>query len=148
MPADALPPGRPMPGRANSGRPTPGSSSSGPSTLGHGLDRLFSPRSIAVVGASDRPGSFGLRTLTNLEAFEGELIPINPRRAAEGGEILGRPARASVSALEAPPDLVVIATPKETVQGVVEEAAAKGAGGAVVFASGFQELGTPEGIAA
>ncbi|MEO1689390.1 MAG: acetate--CoA ligase family protein, partial [Pseudomonadota bacterium] len=43
---------------------------------------------------------------------------------------------------------VVIATPKETVQGVVEEAAAKGAGGAVVFASGFQELGTPEGIAA
>ncbi|MEM1314335.1 MAG: CoA-binding protein, partial [Pseudomonadota bacterium] len=116
--------------------------------LGQGLDRLFAPRSIAIVGASDRPGSFGRRTQVNLSAFEGELFLINPKRAAEGGEIDGRRAWASLDALPTAPDMVMIATPKDTVQGVVEAAAAKGAGGAVVFASGFQELGTEEGVAA
>ena len=58
------------------------------------LDKLFAPRSIAVVGASPRPGSLGLTFLRNLIAggFEGELFPVNPHHV----EIEGRPCFASL----------------------------------------------------
>ncbi|MEX1074329.1 MAG: CoA-binding protein, partial [Burkholderiales bacterium] len=48
------------------------------------LERLIAPRSIAVVGASPRAGSFGMRTLENLAGFEGEVFPVNAKYEAIG----------------------------------------------------------------
>ena len=114
-----------------------------PPALGTGLDRLFAPRSIAIIGASDRAGSFGQRAQANLEDFAGDLYLINPRR----DEIGGRPCFASVADLPATPDCVLIATPRETVEPLVDSCAAAGVGGCVIFASGFSEVGTDDRIA-
>ena len=112
----------------------------GQPALGVGLDRLLAPRSIAIVGASDRPGSFGMRSQQNLARFDGPLYLINPRR----DEIGGVRCYPGIAALPEIPDCAVIATPGETVEPLVEECAAAGVGGAVVFASGFAELGPGE----
>lgn len=120
----------------------------GQNTAGHGGDanlaRFFAPRSIAVIGASERPGSFGLRTQANLRAFDGTVYLVNPAR----DEIAGQRCYRTLSELPEPPDCVVIATPQPTVEGLVEECVAVGAGGAVVYASGFAEVGEPDLIAA
>ncbi len=108
-----------------------------PPPLGAGLDRLFAPRSIAVIGASERPGSFGRRTQENLARFKGEVFLVNPSR----DEIDGRPCFRSVADLPSVPDCALIATPRDTVEGLVEACAAKGIGGAQVYASGFAEVG-------
>jgi predicted CoA-binding protein len=104
------------------------------------LDKLFAPGSVAVVGASPRPGSLGRVLLTNLReaGFTGAIHPINPKYP----EIDGLPAAARISDLPAPPDLVVIASPPPTVPDVVEEAGRKGVAAAVVITAG---LGAGEG---
>jgi acyl-CoA synthetase (NDP forming) len=99
------------------------------------LRRLLAPASIAVVGASPQEGAFGWRTVDNLRGFAGRVYPVNPRYE----EVLGRPCFASLARLPEPPDCVVIAVPRERVEPVVEEAAAVGAGGAIVYASGYAE---------
>lgn len=108
------------------------------------LHRLIEPRSIAVVGASPTEGSFGRRTLENLQNFEGRVYGINPKY----DEILGRPTYPGLSALPEIPDAVVVCVGQHLVEGVVEEAAALGIGGAVVYASGYRETGDAEGQAA
>ncbi|UVF18795.1 bifunctional acetate--CoA ligase family protein/GNAT family N-acetyltransferase [Microvirga terrae] len=99
------------------------------------LDRLFSPRSIAVVGASPRPGSLGLIFVRNLIAggFDGELFPVNPHHI----EVEGRPCFASVEQLPEIPDLVVVAVPPERVLGVIEEAGRAGVSAAIVATAGM-----------
>ena len=114
-----------------------------PPPLGAGLDRLFAPRSIAVIGASGRPGSFGRRTQENLARFTGETFLVNPSR----DEIDGRPCFRSVADLPAVPDCALIATPRDTVEALVEACAEKGIGGAQVYASGFAEVGREELVA-
>jgi acetyl-CoA synthetase len=104
------------------------------------LRRFLRPASIAVVGASERPGAFGARVLENLSAFEGAVWPVNPRHASLGG----RPCYPSLDALPGVPDCVAVATPREGVAPVLRQAAALGAGGAVVFAAGFAETGLAE----
>ncbi|MFN3889275.1 MAG: GNAT family N-acetyltransferase [Beijerinckiaceae bacterium] len=88
------------------------------------LDRLFQPRSVALVGASARPGSLGAAVLANLRGggFRGGIHLINPRHS----EIAGIPCAARLSDLPAPPDIVVIAAPRGTVVEIAEEAAALG----------------------
>lgn len=108
------------------------------------LARFFAPRSIAVVGASERPGSFGLRTQANLMAFDGTVYLVNPTRDQIGGQRCYR----TLTDLPEPPDCVVIATPQPTIEGIVEECAAVGVGGAVIYASGFAEVGDPDLAAA
>ena len=108
--------------------------------LGRGLERLFAPRTIAIVGASEREGSFGRRTRENLAHYTGRLHLVNPRAET----ILGEPCWPSLDALPEAPDCVLVATPRDTVEGVIEAAAAAGAGGAQVYASGFAEVGDPE----
>jgi acetyltransferase len=95
------------------------------------LDRLFQPRSVALVGASARPGSLGAAVLTNLRSggFSGPIHLVNPRHS----EIAGAPCVARVSDLPAPPDLAVIAAPREHVLDLAEEAAAFGVGAAIVI---------------
>jgi acyl-CoA synthetase (NDP forming) len=94
-----------------------------------------------VVGASPRPGSFGLCTLENLAQFKGAVYPVNARYP----EIGGRPCFPSLSALPEKPDCVVLAVPREAVEDSVREAAAAGAGSVIVFASGYGEMARDEG---
>lgn len=109
-----------------------------------GLSRLINPRSIALVGASDRTASIGERTLTNLlthSRFEGELYLVNPSK----DEIRGQRCWPSVAALPATPDVVVVVVPATSVLGVIEESVARGVPFAVVLSSGFGEAGD-EGV--
>ncbi|MGD9951998.1 MAG: acetate--CoA ligase family protein [Burkholderiales bacterium] len=108
------------------------------------LERLIAPRSIAVVGASPRPSSFGLRTIENLAQYAGEVYPVN----AKYGEVAGRRCHPSLAALPQPPDCVVLVVPQDGVEAALEEAAAAGAGGAIVYASGYGEMAREEAAAA
>ena len=100
--------------------------------------RLLAPRSIAVVGASDREGSYADLVLRNLEAsaFPGEVWGVNPRRA----EVHGRACFPSVAELPEPADAVVVAIPAPGVPDAVEQAGASGCGGAIVISAGFAEI--------
>ena len=95
------------------------------------LDRLFQPRSVALVGASARAGSLGAAVLANLRAggFHGAIHLINPRHS----QIEGLPCAARISDLPSPPDLAVIAAPREHVVALAEEAAAFGVPAAIVI---------------
>ncbi len=108
------------------------------------LDRLIAPRSIAIVGASPRAGSFGLRTLENLAHFRGAIWPVNAKYQKVGEHT----CHASLGALPGKPDLVALVVPRESVEAALKEAAAAGAGGVVVYASGYGEMGRDEGAAA
>ncbi|GAA0710790.1 acetate--CoA ligase family protein [Dactylosporangium roseum] len=103
------------------------------------LDRLFRPRSIAVVGASADETRLGGRLLAYLLAggFTGEVFAIS----SSGNDLRGVPGATRVSELPAPPDLVLVCVPAHAVADVVDESARAGAGAAVVLSSGFAELG-------
>jgi acyl-CoA synthetase (NDP forming) len=100
------------------------------------LARLIAPRSVAIVGASPRAGSFGMRTLENLAHYGGAVYPVNAKYERVGE----RACYASLAALPQPPDCVVLVVPREGVEAALEEAAAAGAGGVIVFASGYGEM--------
>src|SRR6185436_4839385 len=99
------------------------------------LAKLLRPRSVAVVGASARAGSTGLRVLEHLRigGFEGTIYPINPRYP----EILGLKCFPSLSDVPEPPDAMFVALPVESVLPVLEEAGRVGVGAAVINAAGF-----------
>ena len=103
------------------------------------LTRLISPTSVAVVGATDRPGSYGYSVLANLTAsgFTGPVIGVHPTRA----EALGFRCVPTLGEIGQSVDVVVIATPSSTVSAYISEARRLGCGGAVVFAAGFAEVG-------
>ncbi|WP_082576830.1 acetate--CoA ligase family protein [Acidovorax sp. Root70] len=104
------------------------------------ISRLIRPRSIALVGASDRPQSIGERTLTNLldhSEFDGDIYLVNPTKA----EIRGHRCWPSVASLPATPDVAVIVVPASGVLAVAEECAARGVLFAIVLTSGFGEAG-------
>ena len=106
------------------------------------LGAFFAPRSVAVVGATERPGSVGRALVENLADFPGTVYLINPKHA----KVLGRPAFATLAAVPGSIDLVVIATPAHTVPGVVRECVRQGIRHAVVISAGFKETG-PAGLA-
>jgi acetyltransferase len=99
------------------------------------LDRLFRPRSIALIGASTRERSLGRMVLRNLYegGFRGEIHIINPKHA----RIEGHVTTPSLTELSEPPDLVVITTPTETVPGLVAEAALRGVAVAIIITTGL-----------
>ena len=102
------------------------------------LGRLLHPRTVAVVGATERAGSYAGQTLLNLRTlgFPGEVWGVNPgRTSAHGFECLP-----SLAECPSPPDAVVVAIPAAAVPAVVEEAGALGCGGAVVYGAGFGEM--------
>lgn len=101
------------------------------------LERMLRPRSVAIVGASARPGAIGNGVVAGQAGFAGAVYPINP----SADEICGYKAYPSLGALPEAPDCVVLATPRATVEALIDESAAAGAGGVVVLASGFAELG-------
>lgn len=102
------------------------------------LSRLLAPRSVAVVGATDREGTYAHTTLLNLAraGYAGEVIGVHPTRSTAAGF-----ACVPTLADAGPVDAVVIATPADTVVPYVAEASALGCGGAIVYAAGFAESG-------
>ena len=103
------------------------------------LDPIFSPRSIAVVGASRRRDSIGFALLHNLlvNEFNGAVYPVNPH----AGSVHSLRCYPSMAAIPDPVDLAMILVPKQLVQGAVEECVAKGVKGLVVITAGFSETG-------
>jgi acyl-CoA synthetase (NDP forming)/RimJ/RimL family protein N-acetyltransferase len=108
------------------------------------MQRLLSPRSIAVIGASRRPGTVGHRLLSDLIAggFTGRLHVVHPKADA----VLGVPAVPRLELLIDPVDLALVAVPAEGVLDIVRDCAAAGIRGLVVVSSGFAETG-PRGLA-
>jgi len=103
------------------------------------LGHLFAPASVALVGASERPGSLGATLLHNLLAggFAGEVWPVNPKHAQLGG----RRCYASVAELPAAPALAVICTPPATIPAIVRQLGERGCRAALVLSSGLRESG-------
>lgn len=104
------------------------------------IERLLAPRSVAVVGASDRPDSVGETLVRNLmdSGFQGEVYAVN--RSANGA-IRGLPTYARVSDIPGEVDLSLVAVPAAAVLDVADDCAAKGVLGLVVVSSGFAEVG-------
>src|SRR5215469_17741115 len=105
----------------------------------HPLDPLFAPRSVAVIGASERPGSVGRSVLWNLlsSPFGGTVFPVNSKRP----NVLGIKAYPSVRDLPERVDLVVVTTPADTVPEIIRESVDVGIPGAIVISAGFKEFG-------
>ena len=101
------------------------------------LDALFSPKAIALIGASNRPGSVGEVPARNLfgAGFEGPVMPVNPHETAIRSAVNFR----AVAELPLTPDLAVIATPAPSVPGIVDELGRRGCRAAVVISAGFDE---------
>jgi acetyl coenzyme A synthetase (ADP forming)-like protein len=108
-------------------------------TRTRGLDGIFRPRSVAVVGASRREGSIGRQVVANLISggFQGPVYPVNPSAEV----VLSVPAYASVRAIPGPVDLAVLVVPPDAVLQVAEECGKKGVKGLVVITAGFREIG-------
>lgn len=102
------------------------------------LSRLLHPRSVAVVGATDREGSYAAQALINLNTvgFSGEVWGVNPGRT----EVLGYPCVPTLADLPVAADAVIVAIPALGVPEVIGQAGARGCGGAVVFSAGFAEV--------
>ncbi|HEV2303501.1 MAG TPA: CoA-binding protein, partial [Stellaceae bacterium] len=103
------------------------------------LDRLFRPRSIALLGASPRRGSVGAVLARNLRraGFAGPFMLVNPHHKRIGGAAVFP----DVASLPEVPDLAVIATPPPSAPGLVAELGGRGCRAAVVISAGFGELG-------
>jgi len=103
------------------------------------LYRLFNPRSVAVVGASNKPDRVGYALIKNIidAGFKGKVYPVNQKRS----RVIGLKAYPSVSSLPEMTDLVLIATPAETVPEILKQCGKAKAGGVIITSSGFKESG-------
>src|SRR6185312_14454956 len=108
-------------------------------TEGHPLDAIFAPRSVAVIGASERPGSVGRSVLWSLVSspFGGTVYPVSEKRQS----VLGIKAYGSVSEIPEQVDLAVVVTPAATVPAIIEECVSARVGGTIVISAGFKEHG-------
>ncbi|MDH5695524.1 MAG: CoA-binding protein [Dehalococcoidia bacterium] len=108
------------------------------------LDHIFSPRSIAVVGASVNPEKVGFMCVANLleVGFGGRVYPVNPGLS----ELFGLRVYPSVTAIPGEVDLAIVAIPAELTVSTIEECIAKGIKGAVLISGGFREVGTEIGL--
>src|SRR5262245_3954362 len=109
------------------------------------IERLFHPRNVVLVGASDRPDHWSRRVFDNLKrfGFAGPLFPVNPNRS----EIWGMACFPDLAALPEAPDHLVLFTPAETSVRMLRDGAAAGAQSATLYAAGFGEGGDQEGLA-
>ncbi len=107
------------------------------------FERIFNPRTLAVIGVSKEGFGFGRGILLSLQAigFSGELYPVNP----SGGEVSGLKLYSSVEEIPGTIDFAIIAVPAKHVPAALESCRKKGAAGAEILSSGFGEAGTPEG---
>lgn len=107
------------------------------------LTKLLKPKSIAVVGATEKEG-FGGDVCRNILSYMENLNRVyfvNPKR----DEVFGQKCIHSITEISEEIDLLILCTPQRTILSLLEEGAKKGCGGAVIFASGYGEVGTEEG---
>jgi len=106
------------------------------------LDVFFSPKTVAVIGATENVNSVGRTVLWNLvtSPFGGTVYPVNPKRPS----VLGVKAYKSIAEIPEQVDLAVIVTPPPSIPGIIRECGENGVQGAVVISAGFKEIG-PEG---
>lgn len=103
------------------------------------LDKIFNPKSIAVIGASDEEGSIGYILMMNLTelGYKGKFYPVNIHKT----EILGFKAYQTVDQIPETVDLAVIATPATTVPDLVKQCGKAGITGIIILSAGFKEIG-------
>ena len=103
------------------------------------FDKLFNPRSIAIVGASNMIGKWGFTIPMNIigGGYRGRLLMVNPRER----DIFGMPTFKSLGEIDEPVDLAIITIPARSVMGVLDEAIDKDIRNLVVVASNFSEVG-------
>ena len=102
------------------------------------LQKIFNPRTIAVIGATKREGTFGRAVLDNaLASGDRTVYPVNPNRET----ILGLSCFPEIGAIPEPIDLAIIATPAATVPGIVDACGRAGVGGLIIISAGFRETG-------
>ncbi len=108
-------------------------------TLSRPLDCIFSPKAVALIGATESPNSVGRTVLENLQKgeFPGAIYPVNPKR----DQVLGVKAYPGILAVPDKVDLAVIVTPPATVPGIIRDCAQAGVPGAVIISAGFKETG-------
>ncbi len=109
-----------------------------------GLEGLFEPKSVAVIGASNRPGAVGTSLFRNVlqAGFRGVAFPVNPSWSS----VSGVHCYPDIASLPEVPDLGIVIVPAKGVPGVVEQLGAAGTRGVIVISSGFREVGG-EGVA-
>jgi acetyltransferase len=105
----------------------------------HPLDVFFAPETVAVIGATENPGSVGRTLFWNLisNPFGGAVFPVNPKRS----HVLGVKAYPSIGTVPEPVELAVVVTPAAVVPRVIGECVDAGVKGAIVISAGFKELG-------
>ena len=108
-------------------------------TDGAGLGAVFEPRRVALVGASDRPGTVGRLLWDNLADFPGDVVPV-----CQAGSVAARPPTPACGRFPGQVDLAVIVTPAATVPDIIRAAADQGVSAVVVLSAGFAETG-PDG---
>ena len=103
------------------------------------LDAIFAPKTVAVIGATDRTGSVGRTLLWNLisNPFGGTVFPVNPKR----DNVLGIKAYKEIADIPSAIDLAIIATPAPTVPGVIRQCGAASIKGVIILSAGFKEIG-------
>jgi len=103
------------------------------------LDRIFNPKTVAIIGASDEKGTVGCALMKNFKelGFEGKVYPVNIKKS----EVLGLQAYPTLEQIPEPVDLAVIATPARTVPDIVEQCGKQGIKGLIIISAGFKEIG-------
>jgi acetyltransferase len=103
------------------------------------LDAIFKPKSVALIGATDRVGSVGRMVLSNMigSPFGGTIYPVNSKR----DNVLGIRAYKNLQALPERPDCIVVTTPSDTVPDLIRDAVGLGVPAAIVISAGFKEIG-------
>jgi acetate---CoA ligase (ADP-forming) len=107
-----------------------------------GLEAVFTPRRVALVGASEQPGTMGELFWRNLASFPGEVVPVTPSRHSVGGVT----AYPSLASIDGEVDLAVVVVRAVNVPEVIRDAGSKGVPAALVISGGFAETG-PDGAA-
>lgn len=104
-----------------------------------GLNGIFRPKNILIVGASNRPGKVGYELVSNLikNGYSGKIYPVNPK----GGEVLGFKIYTSLEEIKDKIDLALIAISADIVPNILEELGHRGVKAAIIFSSGFSEAG-------
>lgn len=105
----------------------------------HYLHKLFHPKAVAIIGASERAESVGRKVMTNMlkSQFKGGLYPVNPKHK----RVFGKPCFASIKQIRKSIDLAVITTPARTVPDILKECGEKGIRTAIIITAGFSEMG-------
>ena len=106
------------------------------------LDAIFAPKNVAVIGATETPGTVGRTVLWNLisNPFGGTVFPVNPKRPG----VLGIKAYPSIKDVPEKVDLVVVVTPPPSIPGIIKDCVDIGIPGAIIISAGFKEIG-PQG---